>query len=47
MLIKVKLFHLNEKTLKRELEVLENIKDNYPKYFITLDYDTNNYNGIK
>ena len=22
-------------------------EDNYKKYIITLDYDTNNYNGIK
>ncbi len=42
-----KFFHLSEKTLKREIESLENIKDNYPKYIITLDYDKANYNGIK
>ena len=23
------------------------LKDHYPKYLITLDYDTNVYNGIK
>lgn len=45
--IQVSLSVRDENTLKRELEVLENIKDNYPKYIITLDYDTNNYNGIK
>lgn len=37
----------DENTLKRELTPLNNIKDHYPKYIITLDYDTNNYNGIK
>ncbi len=45
--IQVSLTVREESTLKRELEVLEGIKDNYPKYIITLDYDTNNYNGIK
>lgn len=45
--IQVSLSVREEKTLKRELEPLENIKDNYPKYIITLDYDTANYNGIK
>lgn len=37
----------DEETLKRELSSLELINDNYPKYLITLDYDTANYNGIK
>lgn len=45
--IQVSLSVREENTLKRELEVLESIRDNYPKYIITLDYDTNNYNGIK
>ena len=45
--IQVSLSVRDENTLKRELEPLECIKDNYPKYIITLDYDTNNYNGIK
>lgn len=45
--IQVSLSVREEKTLKRELEPLESIKDNYPKYIITLDYDTANYNGIK
>lgn len=26
---------------------LKNINDNYPKYIITLDYDTVDYEGIK
>ena len=37
----------DEKTLERELKSLQKTKDHYPKYLITLDYDTNNYNGIK
>lgn len=45
--IQVSLSVRDESTLKRELEPLKNIKDNYPKYIITLDYDTNNYEGIK
>ena len=36
-----------ESTLKRELRSLESIQDNHKKYIITLDYDTNNFNGIK
>lgn len=45
--VQVSLSVRDEATLKRELSPLESIKDNYPKYIITLDYDTNNYNGIK
>lgn len=45
--IQVALSVRDEKTLERELTPLDNIKDHYPKYLITLDYDTNNYNGIK
>ena len=37
----------DEKTLERELKPLETIADHFRKYLITLDYDTNNYNGIK
>lgn len=40
---------LDENTLKRELAALKNIKDNYPKYLITLDDVLPNadYEGIK
>lgn len=39
---------LNEDTLKRELTPLENIKDHYPKYLLTLDVLPDaDYNGIK
>ena len=40
---------LDENTLKRELAALKNIKDNYPKYLITLDEVPPNadYEGIK
>ena len=45
--VQVALSVRDEDTLKRELKPLENINDHYRKYLITLDYDTNNYNGIK
>lgn len=45
--IQVALTVRDEDTLKRELKPLESLKDHYKKYIITLDYDTNNYNGIK
>ena len=40
---------LDENTLKRELDAFKNIKDNYPKYLITLDDVMLNtdYDGIK
>jgi len=40
---------LDENTLKRELDAFENIKDNYPKYLITLDdvMVNTDYDGIK
>lgn len=40
---------LDENTLKRELEAFKNIKDNYPKYLITLDdvLPNTDYEGIK
>ena len=39
----------DENTLKRELDVFKNIKDNYPKYLITLDdvMVNTDYDGIK
>ena len=45
--IQVALSVREESTLKRELRSLESIQDNHKKYIITLDYDTNNFNGIK
>ena len=45
--IQVSLSLRDEKTLKRELEPLQLLKDNYPKYIITLDYDKVDYDGIK
>lgn len=47
MYIQVALSVREENTLRRELTPLETISDHYKKYLITLDYDTNNYNGIK
>ena len=38
----------DEKTLKRELTSLQQIKDQYPKIILTLDDDpTADYDGIK
>ena len=38
----------DEKTLKRELASLQQIKDQYPKFILTLDDDpTADYDGIK
>ena len=45
--IQVALSVRDEKTLERELSSLTNIRDNYPKFLITLDYDTVDHNGIK
>jgi predicted AAA+ superfamily ATPase len=38
---------LSEETLKRELAPLQSIDDNYPKYLLSRDYNTANYNGIR
>ena len=40
---------LDEGVLKRELDPLRQINDNYPKYLLTLDrvFDDMNYEGIK
>jgi len=45
--IQVALSVREQSTLDRELKPLENISDHFRKYIITLDYDTNIYNGIK
>lgn len=45
--IQVALSVRDDDTLRRELRPLEMINDHFKKYLITLDYDTNNYNGIK
>lgn len=37
----------DEKTFKREISAFRNIKDNYPKYLLTLDYDNTNIDGIQ
>ena len=45
--IQVALSVREQTTLQRKLKSLESISNHYKKYIITLDYDTNNYNGIK
>lgn len=37
----------DEKTLKREISAFDRIKDNYPKFLLTLDYDNTSINGIR
>jgi len=37
----------DEKTFNREISAFDKIKDNYPKYLLTLDYDSKNINGIQ
>lgn len=37
----------DEKTLKRELSSLNKIRDSYPKYLLTTDFDTSNIGGIQ
>ena len=37
----------DEKTFKREVSSLKNIRDNYPKYLLTLDYDNVIIDGIQ
>ena len=37
----------DEKTLKRELSSLRKIRDNYPKYLLTTDFDNSIIDGIK
>ena len=38
---------MDEATLARELEPLQAIKDHYPKFLLTRDYDRSNYKGIR
>jgi len=37
----------DEKTFTREISSLKNIKDNYPKYLLTLDFDNTGIDGIQ
>jgi predicted AAA+ superfamily ATPase len=37
----------DEKTYTREMGAFKDIKDHYPKYLLTLDYDTFNVDGIQ
>ncbi len=37
----------DEKTFKREISAFKNIKDNYPKYLLTLDFDNTSIDGIQ
>lgn len=37
----------DEKTFNREISAFNNLKDNYPKYLLTLDFDNTSINGIQ
>ena len=37
----------DEKTFNREISAFDRIKDNYPKFLLTLDYDITSINGIQ
>lgn len=37
----------DEKTFEREISAFRNIKDNYPKYLLTLDFDNTSIEGIQ
>lgn len=37
----------DENTFKREISAFKNIKDNYPKYLLTMDFDNTNIDGIQ
>ncbi len=37
----------DEKTFNREFSAFNKIKDSYPKYLLTLDFDNANINGIQ
>jgi len=37
----------DEKTLNREISAFDRVKDNYPKFLLTLDYDNTSINGIQ
>ncbi|MCZ2443065.1 MAG: ATP-binding protein [Flavobacteriales bacterium] len=37
----------DEKTYEREISAFKNIKDNYPKYLLTLDFDNTSIEGIQ
>ena len=36
----------DEKTFEREISAFRNIRDNYPKFLLTLDFDNTNIEGI-
>ena len=37
----------DEKTFSREISAFRKIKDNYPKYLLTLDFDNTSIDGIQ
>ena len=43
----VSLTALDERVKERELDPLKKVSDNYPKYLLTLDFITGDYEGIE
>ncbi len=37
----------DEKTFNREISAFRNVRDNYPKFLLTLDYDSINIDGVQ
>lgn len=37
----------DKKTFEREISAFRNIRDNYPKFLFTLDFDKTNIEGIQ
>jgi predicted AAA+ superfamily ATPase len=37
----------DEKTFEREISAFRNIRDNHPKYLLTMDFDNSNLEGIQ
>jgi len=37
----------DEKTFEREISAFRNIRDNYPKFILTLDFDKTSIEGIQ
>ena len=46
-IIKLLIPLMTKKTFKREISAFKNVKDNYPKYLLTLDFENTSIDGIQ